>query len=781
MSYLLMLAMSIASNEISRVTFFHLIFYSSWLKEKLISEKLHLTSPTSPPPPPNRKGIATTDDEADEKTEVVYGVENVIQKGLQELSNIKQKADLCAASDGPSVIVATKPMLNAYIEAKKRGVTIRYITEITKENISYCKEIMKFAEVRHLDKVKGHMGVSESQYGASAVAEEGERLTQLIHSNVKAFVEQQQYFFETLWEKAIPAEQRIREIEEGIPIEKTEVIYGPNNGIRVALECFARTKERMDSCCDSTMPSVVVTTIPIKNAGSQAIRRGVKSRVITEITKENIEYCREMIRIGHELRHLDNVKGNFSVGDRDYTANAAQSANAPLPQLIHSNVKAIIEQQQYFFETLWNKAIPAEQRIREIEEGVKPEVIETIRESKVTQERVFELIKSAKEEILIIFSTSNAFRRQEKAGAIDALIGLAKSKNVKIRILSPFDNYVRNVVDRIKREDSKVRIEIRNIEEPLQTKVSVLIVDRISLLSAELKNDLKETVLEAIGLATYSNSKPTVLSYASIFESLWNQTELYEHIRYLYEQLKSHDKMKQEFIDIAAHELRTPIQPILGLAQLLKEQISDSSQLEFLDVILRNAKRLQKLQEEMLDVTRIESGSIQIHKESFNLNELIFDVLQDFRTQLKDNPKIKLNYKSDGDVWVIADKNRIMQVISNLLTNAIKFTKAGRIIVQLRKKSDKKKKKIADSNNQVIVSIKDEGPGIDPLIMPRLFTKFASKSEKGTGLGLFISKSIIEAYDGKIWAENNIDGKGATFAFTLPIQKPHQQQQIRST
>jgi hypothetical protein len=372
-----MLAMSIASNEISRVTFFHLIFYSSWLKEKLISEKLHLTSPTSPPPPPNRKGIATTDDEADEKTEVVYGVENVIQKGLQELSNIKQKADLCAASDGPSVIVATKPMLNAYIEAKKRGVTIRYITEITKENISYCKEIMKFAEVRHLDKVKGHMGVSESQYGASAVAEEGERLTQLIHSNVKAFVEQQQYFFETLWEKAIPAEQRIREIEEGIPIEKTEVIYGPNNGIRVALECFARTKERMDSCCDSTMPSVVVTTIPIKNAGSQAIRRGVKSRVITEITKENIEYCREMIRIGHELRHLDNVKGNFSVGDRDYTANAAQSANAPLPQLIHSNVKAIIEQQQYFFETLWNKAIPAEQRIREIEEGVKPEVIET--------------------------------------------------------------------------------------------------------------------------------------------------------------------------------------------------------------------------------------------------------------------------------------------------------------------------------------------------------------------------------------------------------------------
>jgi two-component system, OmpR family, sensor histidine kinase VicK len=553
------------------------------------------------------------------------------------------------------------------------------------------------------------------------------------------------------------------------------VIYGPDNGIRVALECFARTKERLDSCCDSTMPSVVVTTILIKNAGSQAIRRGVKSRVITEITKENIEYCREMIRIGHELRHLDNVKGNFSVSERDYIANAAQSAKAPLPQLIHSNVKAVIEQQQYFFETLWTKAIPAEHRIREIEEGIKPEVIETIREPRVTQQRVFELIKSAKEEILIIFSTANAFRRQDKARAVDFLIMTAKSKDVKVRILSPIDDYVRNIIDKIKREDN-LKIEVRNIEEPLQTKVSVLIVDQASLLSAELKNDLKETSLEAVGLATYSNSKPTVLSYASIFESLWNQTELYEHIRYLYEQLKSHDKMKQEFMDIAAHELRTPIQPILGLAQVLKDQISDSVQIRFLDVILRNAKRLQKLQEEMLDVARIESGSMQIYKESFNLNELIINVLQDFHTQLNNDTRIKLNYRSDGDVWIVADRDRISQVISNLLANAVKFTKAGGIVIQLRKR---KGKKMADSN-QVIVSIKDGGPGIDPSVMPRLFTKFASKSEKGTGLGLFISKSIIEAYDGKIWAENNVDGKGATFAFTLPIQKP-QQQHVRST
>jgi two-component system, OmpR family, sensor histidine kinase VicK len=749
-----------------------------------------LTTSTSPQSS-NGKVTAASDQKGEnEKTEERYDVIKYgMNKTVQLLPKVRHRFDNCSDIRHPSINISSEAIKNALLDIKNRGVKSRFITEITKDNLHYCKELMEvISELRHIDGVKGNFAVTDTEYVSYAIPSEKAIPSQkekvvVIRSTSKEFVEQQQYLFDILWNKAVPAERKIMEMESRIMLpERTEIITGADNIHRLTLASAPHIRESLDTSIDSNAPRSLTSGFMwnyMKELAST--KKGVRFRYIAEITKDNLPYCKEMAKV-FELRHLDGIKGNLSIIDgREYRASPSIRPGAPPDVLIRSTSKVFVEQQQFFFETLWNKALPAEKRIREIEEGIKPEIIETIREPKVTQERVIELIRSANEEILIIFSTSNAFRRQEKAGAIDALIGLAKSKNVKIRILSPFDNYVRNVVDRIKREDSKVRIEIRNIEEPLQTKVSVLIVDRISLLSAELKNDLKETVLEAIGLATYSNSKPTVLSYASIFESLWNQTELYEHIRYLYEQLKSHDKMKQEFIDIAAHELRTPIQPILGLAQLLKEQISDSSQLEFLDVILRNAKRLQKLQEEMLDVTRIESGSIQIHKESFNLNELIFDVLQDFRTQLKDNPKIKLNYKSDGDVWVIADKNRIMQVISNLLTNAIKFTKAGRILVQLRKKSDKKKKKIADSNNQVIVSIKDEGPGIDPLIMPRLFTKFASKSEKGTGLGLFISKSIIEAYDGKIWAENNIDGKGATFAFTLPIQKPHQQQQIRST
>jgi two-component system, OmpR family, sensor histidine kinase VicK len=560
--------------------------------------------------------------------------------------------------------------------------------------------------------------------------------------------------------------------------EKTETIYEVENTISVSLNCFAQAKESHDSCGDFTLPSVIMTTEPIRNAYLELLKRGIKTRFITEITEKNIVYCKELMKIVYELRHLEGVKGNFGVSESNYIATAIQQEGRPISQLIHSNARVMIEQQQYFFQTLWDKATSAQIRIREIEEGVKPEIIETISDPKATQERVFELIRSAKEEILIIFSTFNAFRRQEKAGAFDFLIRTTKSKQLKVRIMVPFDEYIRNIIEKIKRE-SKIRIEIRNIEEPLQTKVSVLIVDRASLLSAELKSDSKETTLEAIGLATYSNSKATVLSYASMFESLWNQTELYEHTRQLYQQLKSHDKMKQEFMDIAAHELRTPIQPILGLAQILKDQISDSTQIRFLDVILRNAKRLQQLQEDMLDVTRIESRSMKMEKETFNLNELIFHVLQDFSDQLNDDTRIKLNYRSDGDAWVIADKNRIIQIVSNLLTNAIKFTEAGSIIVQLRKR---KSKKVPD-NNRVIVSVKDEGSGIDPSIMPRLFTKFASKSDKGIGLGLFISKSIIEGHGGEIWAKNNrvssrkrvgggsgTGGGGATFSFSLPVK-----------
>ena len=223
--------------------------------------------------------------------------------------------------------------------------------------------------------------------------------------------------------------------------------------------------------------------------------------------------------------------------------------------------------------------------------------------------------------------------------------------------------------------------------------------------------------------------------------------------------------MQKEFINIAAHELRTPIQPILSITEVLRSKIKDTQHVDLLSIIRRNAKRLQRLTDDILDVTRIESQSLKLDKERFNLNDLISSIIDDYRNHIeKDNIEVKLLYKpnKDNTIFVEADRGRLIQVISNLLDNAIKFTNDGTISIITEER-----------DIQVVVSIKDTGTGIDSEILPRLFSKFVTKSERGgTGLGLFICKSIVESHGGKIWAENNniYDGKkGATFTFSLPV------------
>jgi signal transduction histidine kinase len=235
------------------------------------------------------------------------------------------------------------------------------------------------------------------------------------------------------------------------------------------------------------------------------------------------------------------------------------------------------------------------------------------------------------------------------------------------------------------------------------------------------------------------------------------------------ERLKIHDKMQQEFINIASHEMKTPTQAILGYSKLIKRHPERREAM--IDAIARNAARLQRLTNDILDVTRIETRSLKLNMERVNLNELVSDIIEDYRNEIeKSNKDVKLLHEpQDQIIEVEADKNRLTQVISNLLNNAIKFTKEGIVRITEEVKDGK-----------ALVSIKDTGQGIDPEIFPRLYSKFAAKSETGTGLGLFISKSIVEAHDGKIWAENNgdYDGKkGATFTFSIPLSKEEQEQE----
>ena len=226
--------------------------------------------------------------------------------------------------------------------------------------------------------------------------------------------------------------------------------------------------------------------------------------------------------------------------------------------------------------------------------------------------------------------------------------------------------------------------------------------------------------------------------------------------------------MQKEFINTAAHELRTPVQPILGMAELLelsfeggkgKTEISKDD----IEIILRNAKRLERLSSDVLETARIESQSLRLNKVRFSLKEVISDSVRDAENQIVDRD-ITIRYNPKKDIIVYADKGRISEVISNILDNAIKFTHKGSVTISAEVNNNSK-------NKEVIVLIRDEGTGIDNEISSRLFTKFATKSEKGTGLGLYISKSIVEAHGGKIWAKNNDEDKGATFGFSLPLNQ----------
>jgi two-component system sensor histidine kinase VicK len=401
--------------------------------------------------------------------------------------------------------------------------------------------------------------------------------------------------------------------------------------------------------------------------------------------------------------------------------------------------------------------------------------IEIIQNPTGSIKRAYDLIKSAEEEVLRIFSSIHAFRRQVRLGIMH-LFKDAVERGVRVRILIPADqNEVIQIVTEVNL--ALPQLDIGSVDKSLESTVGILVVDRKESLIIETKDDLKDNSYDAAGLAAYSNSKPIALAYASIFDTLWKQTELHQKFSKMYEQLKTHDRMQKEFINVAAHELRTPIQPILGLTgELLRsnnsrDKRSAVEQGELLDVIMRNARRLQRLADDILDVTRIESESLNLKKEFFNLNDVIINTIDDIRAKIlkksqQQGDLIKLVYQP-RDIFIEGDKARIAQVIYNILDNAVKFS-ITKIDEEANGIININAEKIYD--DQAIVSIKDTGIGIDPGIMPRLFEKFASKSYQGTGLGLYICKSIIEAHGGKIWAKNNnIRGeRGTTITFTLP-------------
>lgn len=315
-------------------------------------------------------------------------------------------------------------------------------------------------------------------------------------------------------------------------VSRTDVIKGEENTLKMGVQFMQNVKDRVDFCYDSKAPSIVIEVKAYKDGYENIRKREGRIRAVTEITKDNLSYCKELTKLVNEFRHLDRIKGGLAVSESEFMATTDLKEAKPLTQVIYSNVNEVVEQGQYIFDCFWSLAIPAAQRIKEIEKGTRREFIQTIRDPREIQEIAFSLIKSATEEIMIIFSTANIFYHQEKEGMVQLLKEVAaRDPHIKIRILVRIDKQVKKAVQKLREKndnystDDQLQINTRVLKKSLKTKLTLLIVDKSFSLAIETKDTTKKSSYEAIGMASYSNSDSTVLSFASIFENIWIQAQ----------------------------------------------------------------------------------------------------------------------------------------------------------------------------------------------------------------------------------------------------------------
>ena len=300
--------------------------------------------------------------------------------------------------------------------------------------------------------------------------------------------------------------------------ETTHVIVGNEKVIEFSVEGLTMVKHTIDLCGEYTMPAVIVSS-ELWSSYQALYKKGVKIRWITDIRNENISYYKDIMNIA-EVRHLDSLKGGFVVSDTSkYVATYTLSEGEPVLQLIYSNVKEIVEFQQYLFNILWNKAVPAKRRLEELEVGRKREFIDTIQDPVEIHKTLVNLLDSASKEILIIFSTAKTLLHYKNEGLIEILSNKAKG-GVNIRMLVENDLYMKETIEQIQIQKLG-QIQVLLLPESLNTRVTALVADNKYSLAVELNDDTKQTTLESTGLATYSNSESTVLSYSAIFEISW--------------------------------------------------------------------------------------------------------------------------------------------------------------------------------------------------------------------------------------------------------------------
>lgn len=700
--------------------------------------------------------------------ELLQDNEMIITRLVELIEKTKERLDISIGLDNLAFLIENKLFSENCINLLNNGGTIRCLIKSSVQNSIYSRKLFKIvSELKHIDSIEGITVISESEYLKVICHKTNSDLFDASHSTNIHILLIALNSFNSLYSNAF----NIREYtssndynDEPNPIPDS-LRFKINEEISEQMRLFIDDSDYLYIYSSTTGMLFGYQNYYNNFSGIHEKQKKGKHKGIRWVTtirnKNDLKLIKSLKERGLWIRHVsNNPPFDFALSNKYFGSIMERSEDGKMivNNLMINDDQANLLFYQMIFEKIWAVGIDSDERIREIENETEDK-IDIVHYPSDALQRIYELCTLVRKEILIVLPSSNGFYRTEMSDGFKNLNKIG-AKGVKIRILTISNLDVIYEMNRIKAKYPNILF--RDIEPSIPSFSRINIFDRRDTVVWEVKDDNQEKFTDALGPAIFIESAKTSETCAAIFDSLWNQSKVYTELKNLHHKLRNHDRMQNKFMDLVAHELRTPLQSILGLTELLNKEIENNDQNRMLSIAIINARKLQRLSENILDITRLEGNIMHLNKESFNLNQLVKSIVADTNKVIEYNKSITFEYENfEKECMVFADKFRIGQVILNLIDNSIRFiSKKGTIAVALSEK-------IIHSKDIIVLSIKDDGESLKPEILSKLFNKFASESYYGAGLGLYLCKKILEAHGGRIWAKNNKD-KGCTFSIGVP-------------
>lgn len=703
-----------------------------------------------------------------DSVEVIQNKENGQLRLYGLIEHTQSDLDLLIGLDGLLFLKNDSKLTKLCSNLIKSGGIIRCIIKFPSRNHFELPPFLNLCtEIKCLDKIDGIVAVSECEYVKLSISATGTAILDGMYSNNKDVLPITRFSFETLFANASPFRSHMLKLVKNRDHSLSLPCINSTDNAAYKLSHFIEKSDHI--CIYSSIDELIFgyqdyldkfKVITSKEKNGQHIR----IRWLTTIRNKNdILFVNRFLKMGIEIRHLSEQPAfSFAVSDKYFTSiiKRIKKGKNVIDRLFLNSDQDNLLYFQNTFEKLWDTATDCDERVQQIVNHIDDK-IEVIYDSNQALQRVYDLSTLVKKDILIILPSMNGFYRTEISGGFKMLNRLGE-RGIRVRILTIPDP--ENLMEVNKIKSKYHNLVFRDLEQTMMSYNRIIVFDDKNTLLWEVIDDNQQKYADALGLALFIESNKITETITIIFNSLWRQSEIHSRLKEAHENLKSHGRMQSRFMDLVAHELRTPLQSILGITELLKEEIKNNDQNFMLRVAMANAKKLQRLSENILDITRLEGNILYLNKEHFSINHLAIQITSDLVRNVEYNKYVAIEYVNfDKDILIFADKFRIGQVIQNLVDNSMRFVRnRGKITLKLNTKR-------VHSKNILELSVEDDGEQLKPEIFSKLFTKFASDSYYGPGIGLYLCRKIVEAHKGRIWAKNNHKTHGCTFTFRIPI------------